>query len=85
MKPDNSDNVKILWWNVNRRLNEIVKNISPIITERPDIVFVFETATGYGALPDIELYNKYADKDVKQLNHGGVVLYISKKTIALCF
>ena len=59
--PDDSTNIKICWWNVNRRLTEIVKNISPI-TDLPDILFVTETSIPYGELPNIEKYKKFADK-----------------------
>ena len=75
----------MLWWNVNRRLIEILKNISPISEELPDIIFVSETSAGYDAIPEVEFYSKYADKDVQILNHGGIALYVNKKLAAHIF
>ena len=77
--------IKILWWNVNRRLNEITKNISPIISDCPDIIFVSETSAGYDAIPEIDLYTKFADKDIKTLSHGGLAFYISKNISSYVF
>ena len=63
---------------MNRRLNEILRNTSPL-SEEPDVIFVTETAVGYEAIPTIRGYNKYADKDVQVLNHGGIAFYIRRK------
>ena len=52
MKPNDSDKtLKILWWNVNRRPDIIQKNISPLEAEKPNIIFLSETAMGYDILP----------------------------------
>ena len=48
---------------MNRRLTDILKNISPL-SEEPDVIFVTETAAGYDAVPTIQGYSKYADKGV---------------------
>ena len=82
--PDDSTNIKICWWNVNRRLTEIVKNISPI-TDLPDILFVTETSIPYGALPNIEKYKKFADKSVIKCNHGGVAAYVNNNLASHVF
>ena len=80
MKPDHTSVLKILWWNVNRRLDLIVQRISPICTYSPNIVFTTETSTGYGALPVIDGYKLYADTDIRLLNHGGIAVYIEHVT-----
>ena len=69
---------------MNRRLNEILKNTSPL-SEEPDVIFVTETAVGYEAIPTIRGYNKYADKDVRVLNHGGIAFYIRSKLVPHVF
>ena len=74
--PDNAKNISILWWNVDRRLSEIMKNISPISLQKPDIVFATETSAGYDAIPTIEGYEKYADMEIRELNHGGIAFYV---------
>ena len=61
---------------MDRRLNDILKNISPI-SDQPDVIFVTETAAGYDAILPIQGYSKYADKDVRILNHGGIAFYVS--------
>ena len=58
-----------------------MKNISPISEQRPDVIFVTETAAGYDAIPSIQGYVKFADKDVRELNHGGIVLYVSSALV----
>ena len=83
MKPDDAS-LKILWWNVNRHLNDILKNISPL-SEKPDVIFVTKTAAGYDAIPTIYGYNKYADKDVRVLNHGGIAFYIRSSVASHVF
>ena len=75
----------ILWWNVNRRLSEILKNISPISEQNPDIVFVSETSAGYDAVPNIQGYSKYADQDVRTLNHGGIAFYVKSALVPHIF
>ena len=76
LKPDNYKSITILWWNVNRRLDFILKNISPINTIKPDIIFVADTSIGYDALPNINGYILFADKTVRVCNHGGIALYV---------
>ena len=75
--PDNAKKISILWWNVNRRLSEIIQNISAISVQKPDILFVTETSAGYDAIPTIKGYEKYADNSVHELNHGGIACYVS--------
>ena len=62
---------------MNRRLSDIIKNISPISVQKPDIIFVTETSAGYDAIPFIRGYEKFADKEIRELNHGGIVCYVS--------
>ena len=77
--PDNTEKqIKILFWNVNRRLTEISKMMNPILHQRPQIVFLLETAMGNNTLPNFRHYEKYSDKNVNQLNHGGIAAYIDK-------
>ena len=54
MKPDDTKNIKVMWWNVNRRLDVISRNLSPIKTYKAEVLFVMETAMGYDVIPDIE-------------------------------
>ena len=75
--PDNTKKISIYWWNVNRRLSEIVKNISPISAQKPDIIFVTETSAGYDAIHNIEGYFKFADQEIRELNYGGIACFIS--------
>ena len=84
MKPEHAI-LKILWWNVNRRLDAIVKNTSPICTYCPNIVFTTETSTGYDALPVIDGYKLYADNDIRLLNHGGIAVYVENTTATHVF
>ena len=65
---------------MNRRLNDILKNNSPL-SDEPDVIFVTETSAGYDAVPTIQRYTKYADKDVLVLNHGGIAFYV-RNTLA---
>ena len=74
-----------MWWNVNRRLLEITKNISPISVQKPDVIFVTETSAGYDAIPNIEGYEKYADKDIRELNHGGIAFYVCSALVPHVF
>ena len=62
--------------NVNRRLNEMLKNISPVSERKPDIVFVMETSIGYEAIPNINGYTKYAGKNIPESNHAGIAFYL---------
>ena len=65
VRPNNSDDIlKILWWNVNRRPDTVLQNVSPITTQKPKIIFLTETSMGYEILPDIENYKKYADQNI---------------------
>ena len=82
--PDNAKPLKILWWNVNRRLTEILKNISPISVECPDIIFVSETSVRHGPIPEVQFYSKYVNTNV-QINHGGIALYVNKKLASHVF
>ena len=76
MKPDdNKKPFKVLWWNVNLRLDTALKSASPICIYKPHIVFILETSAGYQALPQIEDYRKYADKNIHTLNHGSIAVY----------
>ena len=84
LAPDDSKNLKICWWNVNRRLVDIVKNISPI-SDTPDILFVTETSVPYGALPNIKKYTKYADKNVIKCHYGGVTVYVRNELASHVF
>ena len=54
----------------------VTKNISPISVQKPDIVFLTETSAGYDAIPTIGGYEKFADKEIRELNHGGIVCYV---------
>ena len=75
--PDNSKKpIKILWWNVNRRLDFITKRHSPIKIYIPHILFLLETAVGHDIIPNIQDYIKIADKNKKVSNHGGIVAYL---------
>ena len=58
-----------------------MKNISPICTYKPDIIFILETSTGYQALSEIKDYRKYADENIHDLNHGGIAMYVQKLLI----
>ena len=79
IKPDKkSKTLKILWWNVNRRLINIAKVASPITDYKPDIFFALETSVSYDILPEINGFLKFADKNLLQLNHGGIAMYITK-------
>ena len=73
--------LKILFWNVNRRLGTILKNISPFSEQKPDMFFASEISVGYEAIENVVGYTKYADKTVKERNHGGIVCYV-KNNIA---
>ena len=84
MKPDDTK-LLVMWWNINRRLSEILKNISPISEQKPDVVFVSETSAGYDAIPNIQGYAKYADKDVRALNHGGIAFYVKNALVPHVF
>ena len=42
---------------------------------------VLETSMGHGEIPDIKEYKKFADVTVRELNHGGIAVYLHK-TIA---
>ena len=78
--PDNSNkDLNIIWWNVNRRLDLILKNISPITVVKPDIVFVAETSIGHGSLPSLDGYTVFSDKSVEVCNHGGLAFYIKNE------
>ena len=44
--------------------------------QKPDIVFLTETSAGYDAIPTIGGYEKFADKEIRELNHGGIVCYV---------
>ena len=83
--PDNTKCIKILFWNVNRRLNEIVKNISPLSDYKPDIVFVMETSIGYEVIPNINGYTKYADKNIRECSHGGIAFYLTNELASHVF
>ena len=86
MKPNNPKTCfKILWWNVNRRPDIVQKNISPFESEKPNIIFLSETAMGYDILPDISNYQKYMDQSISQINHGGVVAYVHISLVSHVF
>ena len=85
MKPDDTKTIKILWWNVNRRLDVILKNLSPIKTCLPHIMFVLETALGFDTIPEINGYHKFADGNLAELNHGGIVAYVKSSVAASVF
>ena len=86
LKPDNEiKTIKILWWNVNKRLDAIAKSHSPIQNYRPKIVFVLESALGYDIIPNVKFYRKLADTSIESLNHGGVVAYIDKNIFSHVF
>ena len=40
---------------------------------------------GYEIIPEIENFKKYADQNVLQLNHGGIVAYVHKTLISHVF
>ena len=40
-----------------------------------------EISAGFDAIPNIPTYAKFADKDVKELNHGGIALFVSRKLL----
>ena len=63
---------------MNRRLDSIVSNISPIFTYKPDIVFTLETSAGHDAIPEIKGYKKFSDPDTHHLKFGGIALYVHK-------
>lgn len=42
---------------------------------KPDIFFALETSIDYEVIPDIKDFSKYADKNLLQLNHGGIAMY----------
>ena len=64
MKPGNTNKViTFLWWNVNRRLDAILKNESPI-EYKPHVIFLLETSMGYESIPEMADYAKYADKNI---------------------
>ena len=52
--------------------------MNPILHQRPQLVFLLETAMGNKTLPNFRHYEKYSDKNVNQLNHGGIAAYIDK-------
>ena len=52
---------------------------SPIFSIKPNVIFLSETAIGYGGLPLIPGYTTFADKMVQTTNHGGLVMYIKSK------
>ena len=76
MKPDNEKVIKIFWWNVNRRLDVILKSQSAIQVCTPQIMFLLESSMGYDILPTIKNYTKLADQNVKSLDYGGIVAYV---------
>ena len=53
--------------------------------QKPDIIFVTETSAGYDAIPPIKGYEKYADKEIRELNHGGIACYISSVLVPHVF
>ena len=83
--PDNASLLNILWWNVNRRLNTILLNVSPVTIFKPDIFFATEISFGYDAIPSIEEYQMFADKDVVQTNHGGIAVYVKVHLVPRVF
>ena len=60
-------------------------NISHISVQKPDIVFLNETSAGYNAIPIIRGYEIFADKEMRELNHGGIVRFVSSKLAPHCF
>ena len=60
-------------------------NVSPIETEKPKIIFLLETAMGFDILPEISEYKKYADPNIVQINHGGIVAYIHQSLVPHVF
>ena len=36
-----------------------------------------ETSAGYDAIPTISGYERFVDKEVRELNHGGIVFHVS--------
>ena len=66
----------MLWWNANKRLDIILKNLSPIKYFAPHLIFIIETALSYDVIPEINGYRKLADPSIRMLNHGGVVAYV---------
>ena len=86
LKPNNyAKQIKILWWNVNRRPDTVLKSVSPITTQKPNIIFLSETAMGFDIIPEIANYKKYADQSILKLNHGGIVAYVHKELVSHVF
>ena len=77
--------IKIAWWNVNRRLETILSHVSPIDNEKPQIIFTIETSLGFDFIPELKNYKKFADKNIVQLNHGGIVAYIASSIASHVF
>ena len=73
--------LKILFWNVNRRLGTILKNISPFSERKPDLFFASEISVGYEAINNYAGYTKFADETIRERNHGGIACYV-KNNIA---
>ena len=61
---------------MNKRLDNILKNLSSIKYFAPHLIFVIETALGYAVIPEINGYRKVADPSIRMLNHDGVVGYV---------
>ena len=68
--------MKIFLWNVNRRLDVILKRHSPIQVCTPKLKFLLESSMGYDILPSIKNYAKFADQNVRTLDYGGIVAYV---------
>ena len=69
----------MLWWNINRRLNDIVTQTSPLDIYTPDIVFTLETSTIYENISEKSGYKKFADSIITtHSNHGGIALFVTK-------
>ena len=62
-----------------------MKDVSPINTQKPNIIFLSETAMGYDIIPEIENFKKYADTSKLQLNHGGIVAYVHTELVPHVF
>ena len=74
-----------MWWNVNRRLDAILQNVSAINTIKPKIIFCLETSLGFDAIPVLKNYKKNSDEKIRQLNHGGIVVYVENSIAAQVF